>query len=170
MASYMIAGTGHRPNKLGGYNSIATTKLINLAKDYLTSEIRPWSDRDLAIITGMALGWDQALAIAAYSLGVPFIAAVPFVGQEKRWPEADQIMYKDLLTKAARVEIITAGGFSTEAMYVRNMWMVDRADSLVALWNGDKEGGTYHCIRYAKSKNKRIENLWSLWRNSYVSS
>jgi hypothetical protein len=37
----------------------------------------------------MARGWDLALAKAAVELGLPLFAAIPFVGQESRWPAED---------------------------------------------------------------------------------
>ena len=54
-----VAGTGHRPNKLGGYDDDIYQRLVTLAMTYL-EETRP-----KRVISGMALGWDQALAEAA---------------------------------------------------------------------------------------------------------
>ena len=53
------------------------------------------------VISGMALGWDMALAQAAINLGIPFIAAVPFIGQENMWIKKTQEYYKELLSKHA---------------------------------------------------------------------
>lgn len=35
------------------------------------------------IITGMARGWDLAVAEAADAIGIPFLAALPFPGQDQ---------------------------------------------------------------------------------------
>jgi uncharacterized phage-like protein YoqJ len=40
-------------------------------------------------------------------------------------------------------------------MQIRNEWMVDRCDKLIAVWDGSK-GGTGNCVDYAKSVNKDI--------------
>ena len=39
-----------------------------------------------AVISGMALGWDQAVARATADLGIPWVAAITFEGQESKWP------------------------------------------------------------------------------------
>jgi len=75
----ILSGTGHRPDKLGGYSDSAFDNLVKIAEDYL-KESKP--DK---VISGMALGWDQALAEACVNLNIPFIAAVPFKGQESKW-------------------------------------------------------------------------------------
>ena len=107
----------------------------------------------------MALGWDTAVAMAATRCGVPLICAVPFAGQELRWPEAAQQRYRALLAGAAEVTIITLGGYSSQAMHARNRWMVDRCDVLATLWNGSS-GGTAACVAYADSVGRRKINLW----------
>lgn len=39
----------------------------------------------------------------------------------------------------------------------RNMYMVDRADQVVAFTDGRESGGTYNTIQYAKSQGKTVE-------------
>ena len=41
-------------------------------------------------------------------------------------------------------------------MQIRNRWMVDNSDLVLAVFDGKKEGGTWNCVKYAKSKNKEI--------------
>ena len=111
------------------------------------------------MISGMALGWDTAWAIAALQCGISLHAAVPFQGQERKWPEAAQQRYRDILTRAAEVTVVTPGGYSTAAMHRRNEWMVDNCDGLVALWNGSP-GGTSACVNYAARVKRPWVNLW----------
>ncbi|UDF28718.1 UNVERIFIED_ORG: SLOG family protein [Roseateles sp. XES5] len=150
----IVAATGHRPDKLGGYSYKVDRKLISLAIAYLT-QVEP--ER---VITGMALGWDTAFAIAAYSLGIPFIAAVPFTGQEGRWEEAHQKRYHEILGQACEVVTVSRGGFSARAMEKRNQCMVDHAARIAALWDGSA-GGTGNCVRYAAKKKVDLDNLWT---------
>ena len=156
----IIAGTGHRPDKLGGYNEEVTKALIKLATEALTllDDDQPVEE----IISGMALGWDQAIAQAAINLEIPFIAAIPFLGQEKKWPESSQEIYRQLLAKAKTVTIVSPGGYASWKMEKRNEWMVDNCDEIAALWNGTA-GGTANCISYAASKKKIIHNFWAMW-------
>ena len=86
----MIAAfTGHRPNKLGGF------KIPNPIYNFINDEItRTLTDlKPKKVITGMALGVDQWAAEVCIKLGVPFVAAVPFRGQELYWPEESRKRY-----------------------------------------------------------------------------
>lgn len=149
----VISGTGHRPDKLGGYGKTAFDKLVTIAKNFLIEE-----NPDI-VISGMALGWDQALAIAAIQLNIPFIAAVPFKGQESMWPRESQEFYRYILNRAHKVEVTSTGGYSPEKMQIRNKWMVDNSTKIAAMFNGSR-GGTYNCIKYAEQVGKPIINLY----------
>lgn len=96
----------------------------------------------------MALGVDQDFAQISIELAIPFTAALPFIGQEDRWPESSRKYYEWLLERADDVVVVSPGGYSAAKMQVRNEWMVDNCDHLVAVWDGS-EGGTGNCVRYA---------------------
>lgn len=152
----LVAATGHRPDKLGGYdNAEADNRLRVIAHHYLIKT------SPVGVITGMALGWDQRVAEAALLAGIPFIAAVPFAGQESRWPACSKAVYRELMTQAHGVYIVSPGGYDAAKMHKRNEWMVNHADRIVALWNGGADGGTAACVRYAQARNKPIDNLWN---------
>lgn len=151
----VVAGTGHRPDRLGGYADTVHRRLVTVASRWIMEQ-----DKPLRIISGMALGWDQALAQAAFDLRIPFDAYVPFRGQEAKWPKYAVQRYKFLLDKAKEVKYISSPGYSGLKMHLRNEAMVDACNVVLALWNGKPEGGTYSCIEYAKTKDKPIINLW----------
>lgn len=155
-----LAFTGHRLDKLGGYKPSAQRCLKALARDVLIE-----NPCELAIV-GMALGWDQAVAEACVDLKVPFLAAVPFEGQESRWPAESQKRYRDLLQCAFAVEIVSVASVPVgAAMQLRNQFMVDRCQRLIALWDGST-GGTANCIRYAESKGVPILNTWERYSSN----
>ena len=149
----IVAGTGHRPDKLGGYGTDVTFKLRSLALNWLSD------NEPERVITGMALGWDQALGWAAYDLGIPFTAALPFGGMEAKWPALSQQWYRDLLAKADEAIEVCPPGYAPWKMQKRNEYMVDNCDLVLALWNGTS-GGTANCIAYAGQQEKEIVNLW----------
>lgn len=162
----IVAATGHRPEKLfpelpreAAYSDEARTDLV----DFAFKIIRDRRQGDLLMISGMALGWDQAVAEASLKLGIPFIAAVPFVGQEKLWSGRQQTHYRWLLERALRVEIICPHSL-TVAYGIRNQWMIDKANAVLALYDGT-EGGTRHAVEYAtESWDMPIENVWTDWQ------
>lgn len=157
----ILSATGHRPDKLGGYDAKTENALRLLAHRKLV-ELRPDE-----VITGMALGWDQSVASAAMLAGIPFVAAIPFETQERKWPAHAQKVYREILAAASRVEIVSTGGYANWKYQKRNAWMVDNSDSILALWNGTA-GGTANCVGYAGTKHKPIINLWNEWIASRV--
>lgn len=150
-----VAGTGHRPDKLGGYSNKMHLSLVKIAEDAL-KKLKPTE-----VISGMAMGWDMALAQAAINLGIPLIAAVPFKGQEKAWSEKTQRYYHKLLSKTKEIVIVSEGGFTKEKMQIRNEWMVDNCDLVLSMHNGDKFGGTFNCVSYIEKKKKPMINLYT---------
>ena len=150
----IVAFTGHRPDKLGGYklpNPIYNSVCKQIESNLL--ELKPDTT-----ISGMALGIDQWAAYICFKLKIPFIAAVPFKGQEKAWPMSSQITYHQLLKKASEQVIVCEGSYSAVKMQTRSQWMVDRCNILLAVYDGSG-GGTANCINYAKSLRKK-NNLY----------
>lgn len=154
----IVAATGHRPDKLSGYAPAAEQARRRLAVRALKA-LQPST-----VISGMALGWDQAVANAALDLGLHLIAAVPFAGQEKAWPESSQREYRRILARANETEVVCAGGFSKQAMQLRNEWMADHCDVMLALWDGSP-GGTGNCVRYCRKIRRVTLNVWPDWRS-----
>lgn len=153
----IISGTGHRPNKLGGYSEEVFNRLVEVALLGIPEDTTK-------IISGMALGWDTALAEAAIRKKIPFIVAVPFLGQEKMWPKASQEKYQHYLKQAEDVLYICDQGYAPWKMRVRDEYMVDHSDVVLALWNGSPSG-TGNCVTYAKKQNKPIKNVWNLFND-----
>lgn len=152
-----ISVTGHRPTKLGGYGSIAHYNLVAIMCDYIDRLDKPTRD-ELIIYTGMALGWDTAVAHACAIRSVKFIACIPFKGQESMWPKESQDTYNTLLTSAYKIVVVSEGGYSAAKMQIRNQYMVDNTESVIAMWDGSP-GGTANCITYAAANKKRTLNL-----------
>lgn len=146
----MILGiTGHR--QLGGYN------IPNPTYNYVRNEIIKQFEilKPDVVITGFAIGADQLAAEICLEMKITYHAYCPFLGQEKLWPEFVRKRYNELLEKAAKVEIISNGGYAGWKMQVRNCRIVDDSEKMLAIFNGSV-GGTKNCVDYAKSKNKEI--------------
>ncbi len=152
----IIAGTGHRPGKLYGYDQNTFNKLIDLAEAVI-EHFNPNK-----IISGMALGWDLALAKASLNLKIPLIAAIPYPNQPDQWNKKDKDFYNSILKQADHIEIISSY-FGYKFLQQRNEWMVDHSDQLIALYKNGEIGGTFNCIEYAKWKNKPIYNVWDIF-------
>jgi uncharacterized phage-like protein YoqJ len=152
----VMAVTGHRPDKLGGeydYEGPYSNYLLNEFRDIL----RLYKPK--YIITGMAIGVDTLWVLAAMLENIPFIAAIPFEGQECKWNDEQKLLYKNILDHPLCLEkrYICSPGYSVWKMQKRNEWMVDNCDILVQVWDRTS-GGTANCIKYANQVNrKRID-------------
>lgn len=153
----ILAVTGHRPQTLGSYHADVQARLVRLA----CAEIKAIAPD--VVLTGMALGWDIAVAQACVSLRVPFKAVVPFVGQESVWPRDSQALYRTMLSQAVEKIVVCDGGYAAWKMKKRNIYLVNNCDMLLALWNGLASGGTFQCVEYADEKGVEIRNCWESW-------
>lgn len=176
----ILAVTGHRPDKLGGYSPSPLQDHVraglkdvlenvgyhtcDCGKSYwgrmsdlcLCGEMRAGTvSYATEVISGMALGVDQWFAEICIGLGIPFTAAVPCDGHESRWPAESQAHYRALLQKAHYVRVVSPGPYAPWKMQRRNEWMVDNSEMLVAVWDGSA-GGTANCVRYARQVGREI--------------
>jgi uncharacterized phage-like protein YoqJ len=116
----------------------------------------------------MAIGWDTAIALAALEMGVPLVAAVPFIGQESMWPQKAKDRYHDILKQCVEVVIVCEGGYAGFKYHERDKWMVNNSEAMIALWNGHPKGGTASTVRYAKQANRELFNVWPGWETFEV--
>ena len=154
--TYSIAFTGHRPNKIGGHdlNNPKRQAIIKALTDAVNRAVKKYGEtHEIVVITGGALGVDQDAARIAYKLGIPFIVAVPCQGQDSKWPAESKKRYQKMLSLASEVVMVYDGPYNNTCMQDRNIWMVDRCDALIAVWDGTK-GGTANCVKYAREVNK----------------
>lgn len=147
----VVAGTGHRPTNKDEYNTWNRSwKEVRLSIKKELMHLQP-----KVVLSGMALGYDQVLCECCLELDLPFIAVAPFKGQESVWPIASREKYQDLLCKAKEVVIVSEGGYGAYKMQIRNEWLVNHCDVVLAYYKSGK-GGTYNCIEYARGKQKEI--------------
>jgi len=145
-----VAVTGHRSADLFGYGA-------HEGWDWLRDTLRHLLE-DLGAteaFSGMALGADQVFARAALDAGVPVVAYVPFLGQERLWPFSSQAAYGFLLDRC-RERVVVSSSPSRTAFLERNTAMVDAADVVVAVWTGKGSGGTHHAVQEALRLGKAM--------------
>lgn len=147
-----ITVTGHRPDKLGGYKAFDNFRAIRRnMRDFL--EEAP--EGGIELVSGGALGIDQLWMEVGLYLGFPVIAALPFEGYDSKWPKQSRENYQKLLDRCEEVRYICEPGYEARKLQVRNEWMVDNSDSVLAYWDGSS-GGTSNCIDYAAVQGKPI--------------
>jgi uncharacterized phage-like protein YoqJ len=162
-----IAFTGHRPNKLWGYNEDRPEydRLFEILINTIEKIIQEHpEEKDFILVNGMAIGVDQLACAASYVVreklkkvgkNIMIEAAIPCLHQEAKWPARTQGEYHALLRQVDKITYVHKGEYNYFCMNDRNKYMVDKADYVIAVWNGSA-GGTGNCVKYAQSKNKNI--------------
>jgi len=118
----------------------------------------------LIVISGMAEGFDEALARAAIMANVPFIAAIPNNGYiEYYWGKKSMLgrnrmaESQEILSKASDIVYVCDGIYGPDgrhANFHRNEWMVDHAN-IVWAYNPTTRG-TAQCYAYCKKVGKPV--------------
>lgn len=164
-----VSFTGHRPNKLGGYNMKNPTmlqlkeRLLALLEDLIVNK------NVSRFISGGALGFDQASFWCVHILKKKYphiqnIVAIPFQYQDNVWTPEQKEWYRKMLAVADEIVDVSRlpsydsneyptlpyEEYSNKKMQKRNEYMVDHSCIVIACYDGTS-GGTGNCVRYAKS-------------------
>jgi len=126
--------------------------------DYIKSRLFEWLDENKPdkIISGMALGVDQIWAVCGIRRNIPVIAAIPCRSHSSRWPVRSVRLYNSILgNKLVETHLVTNDTYTTGCMQVRNRWMIDNSDRIVAVWDGSS-GGTANCIEAARELQRDV--------------
>lgn len=150
--------TGHRPNRLNGYDPQDNLELLNKLKEVVIEHIE---NGVTTFISGMALGIDMWAARIVLKLKettqphIKLIAAVPCEKQYSKWHQKNIDEWHNIISKADEVVYVSNESYTSWCMQKRNEWMVDNSDYVIAVWNGEN-GGTGNCVKYAKKKELEI--------------
>ncbi len=154
------AFTGHRPRKLPwGYNE-ADTRCVALKKA-LAGEIAKLVDAGYTdFFTGMAEGTDTWAALAVLALkkenpALKLHCVLPCEGQTDGWSASARELYISILGRADEV-IYVSREYSKNCMLKRNRYLVDHTACLLAVYNGERRGGTAMTVRYAQKLGRKI--------------
>ncbi len=154
----------HQTLAFTGHRDIKESDRAELHKRLKDAVIESYKLGYRYFINGMALGFDMLAAEVVLDLresyeDIHLIAAVPFPGQESRWPLGQQNRYNQILDEADEVFYVSSY-FERGCEMKRNRWMIDRANHLIAYFNGEPHGGTYFTYHRAEEQGKTISNLY----------
>ena len=155
--------TGHRPSGFP-FSREDDSILFIRYKEILSRKID-----DLIIggcdhfITGMADGADidfAELVLAKRDEGREIIleAALPYP-YSKRKNETAASAKKDNILLSCDIVHTASQYYHKGCMMKRNRYMVDNSDIVLAIWNGNENGGTWNTLKYAMSKKKMIKYI-----------
>jgi len=130
--------TGHREEKLSNYDCHWIDAKIH--------SLVAISMRDYGVslaYSGMASGVDLYFCKACVANNLPFIACVPFEGQEKYMTFNNMFLRDEYLKKAKEIKM------------VKNSWMVENCDMAIVVFDGNK-GGTHNVFQQLVEKKKNF--------------
>jgi uncharacterized phage-like protein YoqJ len=158
-----VCFTGHRPDKLYGYDpfSEGNTNMLYKLRAIIEKFI---TDKGITtFITGMALGIDMwagriVLALREKYPHIKLICAIPCAKQWSKWNDDSRKEWDEITNNADEIIFVSEELYTPWCMQKRNEWMVNHVKYVLSVWNGTK-GGTENCIIYAKKNDRTIINL-----------
>lgn len=148
------AFTGHRPRKFPwGYDEL-DTRCVSL-KSVLTEQIEQLAMNGVTqFLSGMAEGVDTWAALAVLALrekndALKLHCILPCREQAEQWGAPAQALYRSILEQADSVVYVNRD-YKKDCMLERNRFLVEHSDILLAVYNGERRGGTAATIRYAR--------------------
>jgi len=114
-------------------------------------------------ISCLADGADQIFAVAVLDRGGELEVVVPAEAYREGLPDAARPQYDELYRRASRVHHCPRRESTAEAHMAASRFMVDRADHLIAVWDGEPArgyGGTADAVRYARERGVPIAVVW----------
>lgn len=147
--------TGHRPDKM----ELGEKEIKPLLEKAIDEAI---ADGYVTFITGMAMGTDIwaaeiVLERKKRNKDLHLICALPHPNFESRRSITEKMRFNKIIKNADLVKEINDHYF-TGCYQVRNEWMVDRSNLVVAVFNGQKSG-TKNTVDYAKGKGICVMNI-----------
>ena len=155
--------TGHRPKSLPWGHDESDLRCASFkSKVKFTLENLIVENGYGKFISGMAMGADMICAEVVLSLKIlyPHIkleCAVPNYAFTENWREEEARKFSSILTRADNIRYVTVNKiYSRRDLMLRNIYMVDASELVIAVYIEGESGGTRNTIDYAKSKNKEI--------------
>jgi hypothetical protein len=118
---------------------------------------------ELVGISCLADGADQIFATIVIEHGARLEVVVPAEEYRDALPESAKMQYDKLLSHASCVHRCPYRESNAEAHMAASRLMVDSADRLIAVWDGQPArsfGGTADVVAYAQKKRLPVAVIW----------
>lgn len=156
----VVAFTGHRPSKLPWrYNE--TDKRCIALKEVLMEQVSLLADAGATqFLSGMAEGTDVWSALAVLTLReknpkLKLHCILPCREQADKWTDSSRNLYRSILEQADSI-VYTSRTYHKNCMLERNRFLVEYAATLLAVYNGERRGGTAATVRYARKLARKV--------------
>ena len=111
-------------------------------------------------LSGMAEAVDTWSALSVLALreenpALNLYCVLPCEGQADKWTASSQELYRSVLDRADSI-VYVSRTYHKDCMLDRNRFLVDHAATLLAVYNGERRGGTAAAVRYAQKMGREI--------------
>ena len=111
-------------------------------------------------LSGMAKGTDVWSTLAVLSLReqnptTKLHCILPCKEQADKWSVSSQDLYHSILDRADSI-VYVGRTYYKNCMLDRNRFLVDHTAALLAVYNGERRGGTAATMRYARKMGREI--------------
>lgn len=160
MMNTACAFTGHRPSKFPWRYDETDSRCVAL-KEELTGQISKLAEVGVTdFFSGMAEGTDTYCAQIVLDLrrknpALNLHCVLPCEGQADRWSDSARERYRMIVARADFVDYVSRKYYDG-CMLARNRRLVDQAGILLAVYNGERRGGTAATVRYAQKAGREI--------------
>lgn len=154
------AFTGHRPAHFPFGDDERHPDCVRL-KEALAEQIAQLAKASVRhFITGVAQGVDiwaaeAVLALRETDKALTLTCALPCADQAQYWPQDQQARHAAIVERCDR-SVTLFPAYTDGCMIMRNRWMVEHADLVLAVYDGSPRGGTAFTVRYAVSQEKQV--------------
>ncbi|MDX2820601.1 SLOG family protein [Streptomyces ipomoeae] len=151
-----IAVTGHMD---------LTDASVPMVREALRETLKPYADGSLTGISCIAKGADSLFAEVALELGGRLVAVIPSQDYRQNKVKPDHAETFDRLIEAADEVLVLSHQTANRSAYEdANRTLLQRADRLVAVWNGEpptgKGGGTADTVIEAREAGLPVDVVW----------
>jgi len=118
----------------------------------------------LTALSCIARGADSLFAEAAFEVGGDLVVVVPSADyREAKVKPKDAALFDRLVAEAAEVIVMPFRTAGREAYEAANELLLERAEVLVAVWDGQPptgKGGTGDMIEHARAAGVTVRRVW----------
>ena len=161
----VVSFTGHRPDKISGWKTNPEKVELTLRSALAVEVERLAGHGAHTFMSGMAPGVDLWAADEVLRLrqegriggDVRLVLAIPYPNFERSFGVCYRALYESIVARADEV-VYVSRGYHHGCYALRNDFLADRADIIVAYYEG-VDGGTRYTIHRAQRGGKGVVNL-----------
>ena len=160
MLGKCCAITGHRPPKFPWKYDETDSRCVALKAVLADQIIALVDDGFTQFLSGMAEATDTWFSLVVLSLreqnpAIKLHCILPCKEQADKWAASSRDLYYSILDRADSL-VYVSRAYHKNCMLERNRFLVDHAAALLAVYNGERRGGTAATLRYAQKMGREI--------------